>query len=130
MSTSFVTETGVLMKLQLLAHVHAPRGGDGDLLHLGRTVAVRHQETLLPLPLGESNRRETCIWNQDLVHVCPDILAERPPLTDAHSSFVGVLFIDAFQRMIRVAAEADLAKTSGSGVQDVRSETNFAARKF
>ena len=41
-----------------------------------------------------------------------------------------MLFIDAFQRMIRVAAEADLAKTSGAGVQDVRSETNFAARKF
>ncbi|EPS98923.1 hypothetical protein FOMPIDRAFT_1164768 [Fomitopsis schrenkii] len=44
--------------------------------------------------------------------------------------FVGVLFIDAFQRMVRVAAESELAKTSGSGVQDVRSETNFAARKF
>lgn len=56
-------------------------------------------------------------------------------MTAAHgraydSSFVGVLFIDAFQRMVRVAAESELAKTSGSGVQDVRSETNFAARKF
>lgn len=46
------------------------------------------------------------------------------------SSFVGVLFIDAFQRMVRVAAESELAKSNGSGVQDVRSETNFAARKF
>ncbi|KAI0726970.1 B-cell receptor-associated protein 31-like-domain-containing protein [Fomitopsis betulina] len=44
--------------------------------------------------------------------------------------FVGVLFIDAFQRMVRVAAESELAKSNGSGVQDVRSETNFAARKF
>ncbi|PCH43172.1 endoplasmic reticulum protein [Wolfiporia cocos MD-104 SS10] len=44
--------------------------------------------------------------------------------------FVGILFLDAFQRMLRVTAEADLAKNSGSGMQDVRSETNFAARKF
>ncbi|KZT00265.1 B-cell receptor-associated 31-like protein [Laetiporus sulphureus 93-53] len=43
--------------------------------------------------------------------------------------FVGILFVDAVQRMLRVTAEADLAKTSG-GVQDIRSETNFAARKF
>ncbi|KAH8079823.1 B-cell receptor-associated protein 31-like-domain-containing protein [Cristinia sonorae] len=44
--------------------------------------------------------------------------------------FVGILFIDALQRMWRVTAEADLAKSSGTGMQDVRSETNLAARKF
>ncbi|KAI0791021.1 endoplasmic reticulum protein [Abortiporus biennis] len=44
--------------------------------------------------------------------------------------FVGVLFIDALQRMFRVTAEADLARSQNSGAQDVRSETNFAARKF
>jgi len=44
--------------------------------------------------------------------------------------FVGILFVDAVQRMWRVTAEADLARTSTPGAQDVRAETNFAARKF
>ncbi|EMD31071.1 hypothetical protein CERSUDRAFT_120122 [Gelatoporia subvermispora B] len=44
--------------------------------------------------------------------------------------FVAILFVDAVQRMWRVTAEADLAKTSAPGAQDVRAETNFAARKF
>ncbi|KAH9911484.1 B-cell receptor-associated 31-like protein [Epithele typhae] len=37
--------------------------------------------------------------------------------------FVAILFVDAVQRMWRVTAEADLAKSTGSG-------TNIAARKF
>ncbi|KAI0354234.1 B-cell receptor-associated 31-like protein [Trametes cingulata] len=44
--------------------------------------------------------------------------------------FIAILFVDAVQRMWRVTAEADLAKSSGSGAQDVRAETNMAARKF
>ncbi|OAX32675.1 B-cell receptor-associated 31-like protein [Rhizopogon vinicolor AM-OR11-026] len=45
--------------------------------------------------------------------------------------FVGILFVDALQRMFRVTAESDMAKTSsGQGMHDVRTETNFAARKF
>ncbi|KIM89988.1 hypothetical protein PILCRDRAFT_203894 [Piloderma croceum F 1598] len=44
--------------------------------------------------------------------------------------FVGILFADALQRMFRVTAEADLGKGRGQGMQDVRTETNFAARKF
>jgi len=44
--------------------------------------------------------------------------------------FVGILFIDALQRMLRVTSEAGLAKSSGQGMQDVRSESNIAARKF
>ncbi|CDO68740.1 hypothetical protein BN946_scf184989.g6 [Trametes cinnabarina] len=32
--------------------------------------------------------------------------------------------------MWRVTAEVDLAKSAGSGAQDVRAETNMAARKF
>ncbi|KDQ55954.1 hypothetical protein JAAARDRAFT_70818 [Jaapia argillacea MUCL 33604] len=43
--------------------------------------------------------------------------------------FVGILFLDALQRMFRVTAESDLAKHGGQA-QDVRTETNFAARKF
>jgi len=43
--------------------------------------------------------------------------------------FVGILFVDALQRMFRVTAEAELAKSGGVG-QDVRTETNIAARKF
>lgn len=45
--------------------------------------------------------------------------------------FVAILFVDALQRMFRVAAEADLAKQGKGGVvQDVRTDTNIAARKF
>lgn len=42
--------------------------------------------------------------------------------------FVAILFVDALQRMFRVTAEGDLARSGGT--QDVRTETNFAARKF
>ena len=46
-------------------------------------------------------------------------------------SFVAVLFVDALQRMLRITAEAEAAKASGPGTaHDVRTETNFAARKF
>ncbi|KAJ7585233.1 B-cell receptor-associated protein 31-like-domain-containing protein [Mycena floridula] len=46
--------------------------------------------------------------------------------------FVAILFFDALQRMFRVQAESDLAKSGGGGgnVGDVRTETNLAARKF
>jgi len=44
-------------------------------------------------------------------------------------SFVGILFVDALQRMYRVTAEFEMAKTGG-GQGDVRTETSIAARKF
>ncbi|KAI5992413.1 B-cell receptor-associated protein 31-like-domain-containing protein [Pisolithus albus] len=43
--------------------------------------------------------------------------------------FVGILFMDALQRMFRVTAEADMLKTN-QGMQDVRTESSIAARKF
>ncbi|KAG1873474.1 B-cell receptor-associated protein 31-like-domain-containing protein [Suillus tomentosus] len=43
--------------------------------------------------------------------------------------FVGILFLDALQRMFRVTAETEMAKTGGQGTtHDAR--TDFAARKF
>ncbi len=44
--------------------------------------------------------------------------------------FVGVLFADALQRMFRITTEVQAAKSGGHGIQDVRTETSFAARKF
>lgn len=44
--------------------------------------------------------------------------------------FVGILFVDALQRMFRATADADMAKQGSSGASDVRTETNLAARKF
>ncbi|KAG1740648.1 B-cell receptor-associated protein 31-like-domain-containing protein [Suillus lakei] len=44
--------------------------------------------------------------------------------------FVGILFFDALQRMYRVTAESEMAKTGGQGMPGARTETNFAARKF
>ncbi|KAG9098205.1 hypothetical protein FRC07_010678 [Ceratobasidium sp. 392] len=43
--------------------------------------------------------------------------------------FVGVLFVDAVQRMLRVTAEAQQAKTA-AGAANVQTETNHAAKKF
>ncbi|KAJ3886908.1 B-cell receptor-associated protein 31-like-domain-containing protein [Lentinula edodes] len=43
--------------------------------------------------------------------------------------FVGILFFDALQRMFRITAESELAKTQQT-VGDVGTETSFAARKF
>ncbi|KAK0539100.1 Endoplasmic reticulum transmembrane protein 3 [Tilletia horrida] len=43
--------------------------------------------------------------------------------------FVAVLFVDAVQRMIKVMNEAQLAKQN-KGAQDVRTETNLAAKRF
>jgi len=45
--------------------------------------------------------------------------------------FVAILFVDAVQRMFRIAAEADLMKSGRGGViSDVRAESGLAAKKF
>ncbi|KAH6912062.1 endoplasmic reticulum protein [Coprinopsis sp. MPI-PUGE-AT-0042] len=45
--------------------------------------------------------------------------------------FVGILFVDAMQRMFRVSAEADLAKANPQGgIQNAHTDTSIAARKF
>ncbi|CAA7262072.1 unnamed protein product [Cyclocybe aegerita] len=45
--------------------------------------------------------------------------------------FVTILFADALQRMFRVTAESDLARSGKQGViQDIRTDTNLAAKKF
>ncbi|KAI6002264.1 B-cell receptor-associated protein 31-like-domain-containing protein [Pisolithus orientalis] len=43
--------------------------------------------------------------------------------------FVGILFMDALQRMFRVTEEAEMFK-KGQAMQDVRAESSVAARKF
>ncbi len=42
---------------------------------------------------------------------------------------MAVLFVDAVQRMVKVMSEGETARDN-RGVQDVRTETNYAARKF
>ncbi|KAK1228981.1 Endoplasmic reticulum transmembrane protein 3 [Marasmius sp. AFHP31] len=44
--------------------------------------------------------------------------------------FVAILFFDALQRMFRITAEVEAARSNKQGMGDVRTETNFAARKF
>ncbi|KAF9481606.1 B-cell receptor-associated 31-like protein [Pholiota conissans] len=44
--------------------------------------------------------------------------------------FVAILFADALQRMFRVTAESDLAKSNKGMVTDLRTDTSIAARKF
>ncbi|KAL0057452.1 Endoplasmic reticulum transmembrane protein 3 [Marasmius tenuissimus] len=42
--------------------------------------------------------------------------------------FVAILFFDALQRMFRITAEVEAARSNNQGMGDVRTETNFAAR--
>lgn len=42
--------------------------------------------------------------------------------------FVAVLFVDAFQRMVKVSYESNAAETTG--FQDYHAETNYHAKKF
>ncbi|KAG6830306.1 hypothetical protein H0H87_008557 [Tephrocybe sp. NHM501043] len=42
--------------------------------------------------------------------------------------FVAILFADALQRMFKITAESELAKSGQAGHSDVRTETNVAAR--
>lgn len=44
--------------------------------------------------------------------------------------FIAILFVDALQRMQRTVGEAEAAKSGGQGLQDIRTETNHAAKKF
>jgi len=43
--------------------------------------------------------------------------------------FVGILFLDALQRMLRITAEVDMAKRNGQ-MTDMRTESSLSARKF
>lgn len=43
--------------------------------------------------------------------------------------FVAVLFIDAFQRMMKIKHESDVTEVH-QGIQDFRTETNYHAKKF
>ncbi|KDR78334.1 hypothetical protein GALMADRAFT_245458 [Galerina marginata CBS 339.88] len=44
--------------------------------------------------------------------------------------FVAILFADALQRMFRVTAEAEMAKSNKGMTPDIRTDTGIAARKF
>jgi len=55
-------------------------------------------------------------------------LSLSTPKPNVTLRFVAILFADALQRMLRAQSETELAKHTGP--QDVRTETNFAARKF
>lgn len=50
--------------------------------------------------------------------------------TRSYSSFVGILFLDALQRMFRVTAETDMAKSGKGAMPDMRAESTMHARKF
>ncbi|CCF54287.1 hypothetical protein NDA18_002432 [Ustilago nuda] len=70
-------------------------------------------------------------WRRKLFH----FLATNPVVAKIQYGlkitfiFVAVLFVDAVQRMVKVMSEGETARDN-RGVQDVRTETNYAARKF
>ncbi|ETS60889.1 endoplasmic reticulum protein [Moesziomyces aphidis] len=70
-------------------------------------------------------------WRRKLFH----FLATNPVVAKIQYGlkitfiFVAILFVDAVQRMVKVMSEGETARDN-RGVQDVRTETNYAARKF
>jgi B-cell receptor-associated protein 31 len=60
----------------------------------------------------------------------PSFLFLYTSLTRLQIRSIAILFLDAVQRMFRITTEVEAAKHSGQGMQDVRTETSFAARKF
>lgn len=117
---------------QLHPDVHAPRVGDGHILRPRRAAPPRRPQEALPLPLRKPNNRQARIRCKDRVHVSPTLYRSSDWSSDTRRnlSFIAILFVDAVQRMMRVTAEADLAKSNGAGAGDIRTETNVAARKF
>lgn len=102
---------------------------DGHILPACRASTLCPQEALVHIPVGIQSRCEDSLRAQDLFHVRFSQCYER--LAHFTKSFVAILFADALQRMFRVTAEADMAKQSKSGaVQDIRTDTSIAARKF
>lgn len=119
--------------MQLHAHLHAPRRRDGDVLRHRLTSPAQCPEALLPLSCREPHCGEASLRCQNSFHVSlifVQLVALEYVMYMLVTSFVGILFIDAVQRMMRVTAEADVARNNGQGMQDVRAESNFAARKF
>ena len=101
---------------------------DGYFLPPRRPISLYSQEETISLSVRVPHRRQDCLWAENLFHV----RSYMPPIAMSDklilpTRFVAILFIDALQRMMRVTAESDLAK---AGQQDVRTETNLAARKF
>jgi len=69
------------------------------------------------------SRSLSCIFSFPLFQVLSRLNVEN--------SFVAILFADAVQRMFRITAETELAKSGGGGIiTDIRSDTNLAAKKF
>lgn len=69
-----------------------------------------------------ASRFHLCVFSAEL---------SQPFIHSLSFSFVAILFADALQRMFRITAEVDLIKSGQKGViQDPRSDTSMAARKF
>lgn len=135
---SILDDALLTRRYKLLTDVPAPRSRDDHVLRGRCAPPACRPQTRVHVPLRQPARRKTCIWVKDRIYVRV-FLAEASRLVQIigpdhdveHYRFVGVLFVDALQRMFRITAEADAAKAGGaSAAHDVRAETNFAARKF
>ena len=101
---------------------------DGHILSPRRASTLRYQEASFYIPHRVQGGREGGVWTQDIFHVRSFASFHRPTLI--FPSFVAILFADALQRMFRVTAESDLAKSNKGMVTDLRTDTSIAARKF
>jgi len=105
---------------------------DDHILHPRLPSSLCSSQAPFHFLIRESNCRKSSICPQNILHVCSSSLTSSSFLFIFFSAsrFVAILFLDALQRMFRVSAESDLAKSSGHHTGDIRTDTNLAARKF
>lgn len=102
---------------------------DGHFLHPRLSASIRRPQTIHSLPLREPHHRKSRLRSQDIIHVPPPSLVPIARSSCLSRSFVGILFVDALQRMIRVTAELESARADHT-MHDARTESTIAARKF
>ena len=140
-------------KHKLFSHISPPRCGgshpnpcfderlthifflDDYILHARLPSSLCSSQAPFYFLIRESNCRKSSICPQNILHVCSWSPTSSCFLFILFSSiftsrFVAILFLDALQRMFRVSAESELAKSSGHHTADIRADTNLAARKF
>ncbi|CAG7851288.1 SubName: Full=Related to yeast endoplasmic reticulum 25 kDa transmembrane protein {ECO:0000313/EMBL:CCA66486.1} [Serendipita indica DSM 11827] len=87
---------------------------------------------LLPMPLAarQAFYLEETVLQAEFATIQSYIVGKIAYALKISFIFVAILFVDAVQRMIRITAEAEAAKTANAGVNHASAEVNIAARKF
>ncbi|KAE8538912.1 hypothetical protein D1P53_005280 [Cryptococcus gattii VGV] len=112
-----------------------PHGRTLALLHNRLPNAIRNPQKDVPFPERESCRTSEQSSADPTASAATNTDTLGPQVAKIQYGlkitfiFVAVLFVDALQRMIRIAQEGATAKMK-QDMADARTETNYAARRF